>query len=184
MKAQLSANIKSLAAQESPTPTHYVHKKRSRERLVDECYQGIVSLLDIFARYAQLQMIEVYPDQIDDVVRRGMDDSADRLRHVSTRTRPITGFNIATQSVETLGQITASLDLPDIDVAHVKMLNEPLGKEHPLVFAADVVANGINHFLRNKAPDADLNSCEDIAGWDLAHRVFAPPRENAIYDRI
>lgn len=183
MKKHLSANISSLADQKPSTPTHYVHKKRSRKRVVDECYQGVVSLLDIFARHAQLQMIKVYPDQIDDVVRRGMDASANRLRHLSKRTQLVTGFNIVTRSVETLGQITASLDLPQVDVAYVEMLNEPLGKEHPLVFAADVVANGINHFLRNKAPDANLNSCEDIAGWQLAHRVFAPPTQNSIYDR-
>jgi hypothetical protein len=58
-----------------------------------------------------------------------------------------------------------------------------LGKDDPLVFAADVVVNALHHHLGGLPSGAPLNQPSSIEGWELAERVYGV-RDNAIEDLI
>jgi hypothetical protein len=47
-----------------------------------------------------------------------------------------------------------------------------VGKEHPLVLAADIVANHLAYHLGQLPPDAPLNTPASIAGWRLEGLVW------------
>jgi hypothetical protein len=47
-----------------------------------------------------------------------------------------------------------------------------VGKDHPLVLAADIVSNHLYRHLGNLPSNAPLNAPTSIAGWRLEERVW------------
>lgn len=165
-------------------PAHIsVSRRPSGTRHVAECYQGVVSIVDVLAATFGCRHIALYSDTIDPAVLADMEAAADRLRSVSRRVKHVHGYDrLAKQRVT--GTITCSVDLLGIDVSRVGAL-QPLGKSSSLVFASDVVCNALLHHLRGLPDGTPLNTMRGAEGWVLAPRVFAPTADMAdIYNIV
>jgi hypothetical protein len=83
------------------------------------------------------------------------------------------------------GMITFMVPNPpfEVDVKHVGQL-VVVGKDDPLVFAADVVVNALNDHLSSPLlNDAPLNAPLSIKNWPLEDRVWGA-RNDAFEDFI
>jgi hypothetical protein len=163
---------KSLAAAREGVATHYPRPKRKATRVIGECYQGIVSIIDDIAKANGRRSVEVYSDALDDEVLAHMEGEANRFRSISKREINLSAYSKERRRVEVLGRIVMSVDLPGVDVTAVQPLKGALGKDNPLVFAADVVVNEFRHRLAQLPADAPLNDVRALLGWEIERAVF------------
>lgn len=178
----LMSEIRDRAQAASP-PHITVSRRPSTTRHVAECFQGVVSVIDILAGSAGCGHVALYSDTIDATVLADMEAAADRLRRLSRRETEIRGFDKAAK-LRLAGKISFSVDLPGIDVSRVGRL-EPLGKSSALVFASDVVCNALLHHLEGLPRNLPLNTMRSVEGFALERQVFAPPSDMAdIYNII
>lgn len=70
-----------------------ISQRPSNTRHVAECFQGVVSTIDVLAETFQLQHVALYSDEIDPGVRADMESAADRLRNLSKHQVDIRGYN-------------------------------------------------------------------------------------------
>jgi hypothetical protein len=165
--------IKTQAATREGIATHFPRSKRKATRVIGECYQGLVSIIDGIAKAEGRRCVEVYCDTLDEEVLAHMEGEAARFRTLSQRVVNLTGFNKEEGRVEELGRLVMASDLSGVDVTTVKPLMGALGKDNPLVFAADVVVNEFRHRLSKLPPNAALNGTIALRGWEIDRAVFA-----------
>ncbi len=155
-----------------------VSRHPSNTRVVSECYQGLVSTVDIMAEAFGLQHIALFSDEIDNIVLNNMEVQADRLRNISRREQELTAFDKQQKKI-IKRRIISSTDFQGIDVTRVSTITK-VGKSSSLAFAIDVIANSLLHHLQQHSVGTSLNTLKSVEGWQLAGCVFAPP--NGCYD--
>lgn len=157
-------------------PPHIsISERPSETRLVSECYEGLVSLIDILAETAGSEHVAMYADEMDKDVLRVMEADAQALRELSQKQVTLAGFDKA-KGTKLSRTLTFSSDVPGIDVTRVGALSK-LGKSSSLVFAADVIVNALLHHLQGLPFGTTLNNMKSVSGWALEECVFAPPDE-------
>lgn len=174
-----------LAAQaRSNKPPHIsVPERLSDTRLVTECYEGLISTIDVMAESFGCQHVALYADEIDVGVLKAMEADANALRQLSRRTVELPGYD-KQQGKPLKRSITFSCDMPGLDVEHVGTITK-LGKSSSVVFAIDVIANALWRHLGKHPVGTSLNVWKSVQGWELEDLVFAPTDErHDIYSKI
>lgn len=177
--------LEELAAQaRSNKPSHIsVPDRPSDTRLVTECYEGLISTIDVMAESFGCQHVALYADEIDEGVLKAMEADADELRHLSRRVVELPGYD-KQQKQPLKRSIVFSSDMPGLDVTRVGTITM-LGKSSSVVFAIDVIANALLHHLGKHPVGTSLNIRKSVEGWELEDVVFAPTDErHDIYSKL
>ena len=149
---------------------------------------GLALKLDAFATDSKLGMVDILTDQMDSPIAELFKETIQRTKNISNpKELPVTGWDPAERKkvsgvvrIQVKGELGKTIEW--LDAKHVGDL-VVLGKDDPLVFAADVVVNALHHHLSSLSIDAPLNQPSSICGWELADRVYGV-RPNAIEDAI
>jgi hypothetical protein len=145
-------------------------------RIDDDLIMGLTLRLDAFAevasRQVRLKQIDLLFDETDEELAKRYAAAIKSTRNISTNVTKVPGWDSAqTKRVEgaIMSQVKNApfrIDTTYLGGVHV------VGKEHPLVLAADIVANYLGHHLGELPPTAPLNSPASISGWRLEERVW------------
>ena len=117
-------------------------------------------------------MIDLLFDQTDKSIATRYEETIERTRHISKSTKTVLGWDrVAKKRVA--GNITTEIPNPPfrVDTRYVGAV-QVVGKDHPLVLAADLVANHLNNPLRQLDGQAPLHAPSSVRGWALADRVW------------
>lgn len=143
-------------------------------RIEDELIQTLSLMLDAFVedmgrQLHDVRQVDLFFDEVD--VAQRYEAIIQRTREVSRNATVVKGWN-PSRSERVEGTIDFTIDAPfRIDTRYVGGIHV-VGKDHPLVFAADIVANHLHHHLRGLPADAPLNAPSSISGWALRDRVW------------
>lgn len=176
--------VKAQAAKTSPVKI-VGGNRPSDWRVEDDLITCLALRLDVFAeemagQVHSVKQVDLLFDEID--VAKRYEALIQRTREVSKNITTVAGWD-PTQSTRMEGSIGFEVYAPfRIDTKFVGGIHV-MGKEHPLVLAADIVTNYLAHHLSTLPPDAPLNAPSSIAGWELAGRVWGVS-ENATDDLV
>ena len=156
---------------------------RSSQAMVeDELVLGLALKLDAFCRDKGYKKIDMLIDEIDDKVSKKYRNLIVETSNISNSTSVVKGWNIETNS-QIQREISIEINAPfPVDTRCLGELHV-VGKDDPLILAADIVANSLYNHLSNLLHDAFLNRPSSIEGWDLESRVYGV-RDDAIEDII
>jgi len=155
----------------------------SQENILERAMKYLIAKLDMLLRHQSSSGNELYFDEIDpsalNVYRKVKSEFDDvthekfsvSVRNISTGETVIKTLNV---SIETEQPIQDTL-VRDIQIR---------GKEDPLIFAVDVVANSLWRHLSSLPSDAHLNVFESVKGWDLEHFTMIDRRPSALVPLI
>lgn len=165
-------------------PAHIsVPERPSETRLVSQCYEGLVSTIDVMAEAFGYKHIALYADEIDKGVLKAMEADAEDLRRLSQHEVDLPAYD-KLQGKKLKRTITFSADLPGLDVTRVGTITK-LGKSSSVVFAIDVIANALFHHLGKHPIGTSFNILKSLDGWELQDLVFAPTDEDHdIYSKV
>lgn len=159
-----------------------ISERPSKERIETQLITGLALKLDELAAQLNRACVDLYFDEIDNELSRHYEETIEELRNMSAKHYNIKGWNPNTKQKVT-GSIGISLTAPiELDVKRIGEI-KVVGKDDPLVFAADMVANALRHHLSNLPIDAKLNAPSSIEAWTLGDRVWGV-RDDAIEDII
>jgi hypothetical protein len=160
-----------------------VPERLSDERIEEDLAAGLTLKLDAYAMDCALKLIDLVTDEMDSPIAKKLNVRIDEMRSISYQQTTVKAFDLtAHKSIER--KITFGVRNPPfpLDVAHLGQLIV-VGKDDPLVFAADVVANALNNHLSDLKPEAPLNAPSSIEGWILSDRVWGA-RDGAIEENL
>jgi hypothetical protein len=159
-------------AKESRRATHIaVPARPSTARVEHDLFTGLVLRLDAFAQDFNLGLIELATDEIDLPVALGIAQSIDETRSLSSSVTTVKAYDLITKKpVQKALTVTVSAPF-ELDVKHIGKL-AVVGKDDPLVFAADVIANSLNEHLLSLSNTSPLNAPSSIKGWAFEARVI------------
>lgn len=145
-------------------------------RIEDDLVQSLSLRLDGFAELAseayEVKQIDLLFDETDAQMAKRYEASIQRTRNVSASVKSVRGWDPEVgEQVE--GMISMKIENAPFRV-DTKYLGDirVIGKSHPLVLAADIVANHLHHHLSQMPADAPLHHPASIADWRLRDRVW------------
>lgn len=173
------------ASRQSPIK---MSRRPSNERIEEECMIGLVLKLDALMQDLNLGTVDLMTDQLDSQIAKLFSAMIERTQTVSQPSEStVKGFDLVKQEIvegtirievkDALGELRT-----DLDARHIGELTV-LGKDDPLIFAADVVANALFYHLSSLQFDEPLNHPGSIKNWVLGNRVYGV-REGAIENGI
>ena len=146
----------------------------SDARIEDDLILSLTLRLDAFAedmasQIHEVKQVDLLFDEIDLADR--YEATIQRTREISENFTVVKGWDpVANKRVEGSIAMKASapfrLDTKFLGGIHV------VGKEDPLVFAADIIANHLAHHLNQLPAGAPLNLPSSIDGWLMQPRVW------------
>jgi len=148
----------------------------SDDRIEDELILSLSLRLDAFGELVEDNgepiLIDLLFDKTDESVAKRYKNIVESTRHISASTSTVSGWDTI-EKRKLSRNISFSVDSPSIRV-DTKYLRDIkiVGKNHPLVLAADLVANHLNHHLGQLNQNAPLNAPSSIEDWVLAERVW------------
>lgn len=145
-------------------------------RIEDDLITMLALRLDAFGEMTEqahkAPEVNLLFDETDKEVAERYEAAMARTANISARIEHVAGWDPST-SKRVQGTIAMQVkDTPfRIDTQYLGGIYV-IGKEHPLVLAADIVTNYLAHHLGQLGTDAPLNAPSSIAGWELAERVW------------
>jgi hypothetical protein len=140
-------------------------------RIEDEVMISLALMLDTFAEQEGGKTVDIKFDQLDAAVARRYEDALEITRNVSRSAHVVKGWDPKKREKLT-GQIdvsaSASFELDSKFLGKITVA----GKDDPLVFAADVVANSLWRHLSKLHADAKLNAASSVSGWEAESLVW------------
>lgn len=164
-----------------PSPIRVIGSERpDPERIEDTVMKYLALRLDAYADDHGIGLIDVIFDSTDDGVMRRYQAAVARTKSISSTVHTVHGWHRDDQKrVSATVRSTVSSSVP-VDTQFVgKLLVSE--KDDPLVLAADIAANSINHHLVKLAADAPLHIPETMQGWTLHHLLWGN-RDSPIED--
>lgn len=167
-----------------------ISNRPSGERLEETCMIGLLLKLDALAENCAIEKVDLFTDYMDSSITQSFESTMERARSIgNAKERVVKGWDPKTRT-KVQGTIQLSVSAKDFvddaeETLHAQHIGDlvVVGKDNPMVFAADVVVNGLYHHLRSLAVDAPLNHPSSIEGWFLKSRVLGV-RDNAFEDHI
>lgn len=170
-----SQNLLSDARAARQSPIKIVGENRpSDERIEDNLITSLALRLDAFAadmasQVHDVKQVDLLFDEID--IAERYESIIQRTREVSKNTTFVKGWDPA-QSTRVQGTINIEVNAPfRINTKFIGGIHV-VGKEHPLILAADIVTNHLAHHLKKLQNNAPLNAPSSIDGWVLQDRVW------------
>ena len=146
----------------------------SDDRIEDSLIMSLALRLDAFAadmasQVHDVRQVDLLFDEID--IAERYEAIIQRTREVSGSTTTVKGWDPA-QSTRVQGTINIQVNAPfQVDTEFIGGIHV-VGKEHPLILAADIVTNYLAHHLKQLPDDAPLNAPSSIDGWVLQDCVW------------
>ena len=193
---QRQQNLVSQAKELRRKKLHYspirIPNRLSQSKIEDELIIGLSLKLDAFCNDNGYKRMIMLFDEIDNKVVQKYRKLVADTSNISNSINVVKGWNIETKS-QVQGEISTKIDAPfPVDTRHLGELHV-VGKNDPLILAADIVTNSLHYHLSNLSYDAflnhpslnypPLNRPSSIKGWDLEKRVYGV-RDDAIEDII
>lgn len=173
-KHELSENLQSEAKAARRSSVKLVGENRPSDvRIEDGLITSLALRLDAFAEdmagQVDVKQVDLLFDEID--IAERYESIIQRTREVSESIATVKGWD-STQSTLVQGTISIQVNAPfRIDTKFIGGIHV-VGKEHPLILAADIVTNHLAHHLKKLSDDAPLNAPPSIDGWVLQDRVW------------
>jgi hypothetical protein len=153
------------------------------ERIEEDLAGGLTLKLDAYATDFGLKLIDLVTDEMDSPIAKKLNVRMEEMRSISYQQTTVKAFDLTARKPAPIKIIFGVKNPPfPLDVTHLGQLMV-VGKDDPLVFAADVVANALNNHLSDIPSDAPLNAPSSIEGWILRDRVWGA-RDGAIEENI
>ena len=159
-----------------------ISEHASKSRVEEQLILGLALKLDEFCEDFNCRQVDLLFDNIDSKIEHVYREAIESSRNVEKSSQVVEGWDPETKS-RVSGEISIEAYAPF--PLNTRFLGElrVVGKEDPLLLAADIVANSLYGHLLNLSPGARLNSLTSIRGWTLESMVFGV-RDDAIEDGI
>ena len=146
----------------------------------DSLLEGILLKMEAFAKDYYCGSIDIKTDMIDKDFRKKIEATINELKNIMTpKHSKATAYNTKTQEL-LKGNYTTQIFGCNINAKHLGSVSV-LGKDDPIILAADIVANSLFRHLSTLESCNPLNHPSSIKGWALQKQVYGV-RENAIED--
>ena len=149
-----------------------IPKRPSDERIEQDLVSSLTLLLDAYADDFGITQIDLATDQMDLPIAAGLTERMSAMRSISFSQTVVKTYDL---TVHQPSQRTITFKVNDspfpLDVKHLCELIV-VGKDDPLVFAADAVVNALNDHLLSLPADAPVNATSSIQNWTLQNRVW------------
>lgn len=156
--------------------------RQSNDRVEGQLVQGMTTKLDDLALQMNWEVIDLWFDEIDEVLADHYRGLISKLRTLSSSTGTVKGWDtVAKTPVSASYRFNIHTDF-QIDVTRIGDIRV-VGKSDPLILVADMVANGLHRHLKALSSSSSLNAPDSVAGWSLNDRIFGL-RDDAIEDSI
>jgi len=144
---------------------------------------NLVLKLDAFCEECGFRRVDMLFDEVDEGVECWYRKSIDETREIAQSTSVRKGWDPDSKTV-VRGEIRMKVVDPPFRL-DTQFFGELCiaGKRHPLVLAADIVANSLLRHLEKLPFTAHLNAPESIRNWELKEQVWGAT-EGAIGDLI
>jgi hypothetical protein len=121
--------------------------------------------------------------QLDIPIAAGLEERINAMRSISFSQTVLKVFDLTARQ-PLRKTITFKVNNPPfpINATHLGVL-KVVGKDDPLVFAADAVVNTLNDHLSSLSPAAPLSALSSIQNWTLRDRVWGQ-RDDAIEETL
>ena len=159
-----------------------ISERASNSTVEEQLIFGLALKLDAFCEDAECLQVDLLFDNIDNNIAQVYRDVIESTRNIDKSSQIVEGWNSETKS-RVQGEIFVEVNAPFPLNTHFLGKLCVVGKEDPLVLAADIVANSLYGHLQSLSPKAKLNSPTSISGWDLESRIYGV-RDNAMEDII
>jgi hypothetical protein len=168
-------DLKARAKSGRRLPIKLVGENRPNDaRIEDDLITSLVLRLDAFAEDVAAQLFGVKEvsllfDETDMAER--YETVIQRTREVSKSTTRVPGWDPG-QNKPLEGKVVFQVDVPfRLDTKFIGEI-QVVGKAHPLVLAADIVANHLAHHLGRLPASSPLHAPSSVEGWVLRDRVW------------
>jgi hypothetical protein len=145
------------------------------DRVEDNLMISLALMLDTFAERENRKRVDILFDQIDAEVAARYEAALEITRNVSGSRTTVRGWDPDKgEKGERVSRdiiIKAGAPFP-LDSRFLGKISV-VGKDDPLIFAVDVVANSLWRHLCTLAPDAKLNDGASVASWPVGDLVWA-----------
>jgi hypothetical protein len=134
----------------------------SEHRIEDDLILSLSLRLDGFGELLEdngrVVLIDLLFDQTEKTLAARYEETIERTRHVSNSTRTVLGWDPVVKK-RLSGDIVTKIDNPPIrvDTKHLGAMLV-IGKDHPLILAADLLANHLFHHLKQLDRQAHLHA--------------------------
>jgi len=151
----------------------------SDDRVEDVLVSTLGLQMEEFAEQEDHNRVDLMFDEIDASVAARHAADLKRTRTISRVSRTVRGWDTVDQKrVEGRIEFEAHADFP-LDTQRLGEITV-IGKDDPLVFAADVVANSLWRHLKTLDAEAALNANTSVEGWSLGDRVWGAGRASSL----
>ncbi len=154
----------------------------NQPKVEDELVLGLAIKLNAFCQDSRYQKVGLLFDEIDSNVAQKYREIIAEISNIGDSRYVVKGWNQETKSKvqrEISFSIHASIPLGARFLGELHVV----GKNNPLILAADIVTNSLYDHLSSLPHDAYLNRPSSIEGWNLKSRVYSV-RDDAIEDII
>lgn len=170
-------SIKASALTSRRSPVKIVGSNRpSDSKVEDDAFLSLILRIDCFGELVEQAItnpkIDLFFDQTDKSEAERFAAIIRRTETIGSDVKTVKGFDHRIkQSVE--GSISMSFTGSDFRL-ETKYVGEiaVVGKNNPMVLAADIVANYLHKHLSGLGDDAPLHRPSSVASWELGERVW------------
>lgn len=160
-----------------------VGSNRSNDlHIEDDVMISLALMLDAFAEHEGRKRVDIRFDQTDAAVVERYEGALEIIRNVSHRQRTVQGWDPDKQERvfrELIIKAGAAFPLDSRFLGNITVV----GKDDPLIFLTDVVANALWRHLCRLPDDAKLNNASSVADWPLGELVWGKDHDK-LFDTI
>lgn len=155
------------------SPIRIIGSNRPPDATIEDDLVTLLGLLlDEFVAAENMNRVDIKFDQIDEPVAKRYAAELEETRNISNSQHPVQGWNTCTKE-KVFGSISMKAEADfRLDTQHLGSI-DVVGKDDPLIFAVDVVANSLWRHLKTLPPDALLNDGPSVEEWILKDRIWA-----------
>lgn len=159
------------------SPVKLVGENRpSDDKIEDNVMQSLALMLDAFAEQEGGMRVDILFDEIDAEIAKRYGAELDATRNIEENVTTVRGWDPRTEE-KVEGEISISANAPfRLDSKYLGTITV-VGKDDPLIFAVDVVANSLWRHLSTLSNSANLNDGASVSGWHLENLVWAKDEE-------
>jgi hypothetical protein len=151
-------------------------------RIEDDVMVSLALMLDTFAEHEKRKRVDIRFDQTDAAVVDRYEGALEITRNVSRSQRTVRGWDPDKEekvSRELIIEAGAPFRLDSRFLGKITVV----GKDNPLIFITDVVANALWRHLCSLPHDAKLNNAFSVADWPLGELVWGKDHDK-LFDTL
>jgi len=175
---QMSIKTKGLASRKSDIKITNANRP-SDEQVDDEVMIGLALMIDAFCELNKKSRADLVFDEIDKAVAARYEAALERTRNIGDLSKDVKGWDPKEKKV-VIGKIDSHIETDFRLKSEFLGKIDVVGKDDPLIFAVDVVANHLWRHLCSLDNTASLNTQISIENWALGDLVWGADDENGL----